>query len=139
MSNPVTVLGVQKEMGGLKESMAAWRRNNVEVSNALLNITEGKDKDEVRQSYVFQPYPTALYRPDKMEFANSSQEKANLIQRGFRPEPYPKPQIEVLDPAVEKKALQDKNNELQGQIIRQQDALSKMMERLEALEKAKRA
>ena len=139
MSNPVTVVGMQKEMGGLKESMAAWRRNTVEVSDALLNITEGKDKDDARQPYAFQGYPTALYRPDKMEFANSSQEKAELIRRGFRPEPYPKPQIEVLDPAIEKKALRDKNDELQGQIIRQQDALSKMMERLEALEKSKRA
>jgi hypothetical protein len=48
---------------------------------------------------------------------------------GWREEPYPRPQIAVLDPATEKKNLMDTNQQLQAQLIR-------MQERLEAIESA---
>jgi uncharacterized protein YPO0396 len=50
-------------------------------------------------------------------------------------EPYLKPQVAVLDPAVEKKAMLEKNQELEGKLVAANDTLSKVLERLAALEK----
>ena len=53
---------------------------------------------------------------------------------GYRAEPYLKPQIAVLDPAVEKAALLAKNQELEGKVTAANDLIQRMEARLSALE-----
>jgi hypothetical protein len=62
--------------------------------------------------------------------------KAALTQaqrEGFRLESYLKPQIAVLDPALEKAALIAKNAEFEGKIVAQADELLKLREAVEKL------
>lgn len=136
MSNNVSVMGVQKDTGDpLKASLAAFRKHHSGVSDALLNITEGLDPDDPRAAVQFQPWPTMLYHADgRFEPAADKSELGELQKRGFRREPYPKPQVQVLDPATEKKALLQQNQQLQGQITSQSDIIEKLAARLEALE-----
>lgn len=55
----------------------------------------------------------------------------DALERGYRDEPYPKPQIAVMDPAVEKAELRRQNAELQGQINAMQDRMDKWMAALQ--------
>ena len=61
---------------------------------------------------------------------------ATAQKEGWRAEPYLKPQIAVLDPAVEKAAMVAKNQQLEGQLVQANDTLRKLEERLAKLEKA---
>lgn len=70
---------------------------------------------------------------------NNDAALAQAIQEGYRKEPYPKPQITVLDPAAEKLAAQKRADELAGQNASLQDALNKLTARMELMEKGKGA
>ena len=125
-------------MGGLKESLAKFRKHHHDVGDALLNISgvgtpngESVDQDEPRPTYVHQDYPRTMYHADlRQETVQDATEQKALEAQGFRTKPYARPQIAVHDPATEKKELVDRNRELQGTI-------SQLLERLEALEKRK--
>ena len=136
----VTVMGVMKDRGkdaGLKESIAAWRKHSRGVGDALLNITEGVDKDEDRPPTPLQSFPTIRYTADgRSEIAANEKELKDLEKRGFS-KPFPKIQVAVLPPEVEKKALMDANDQLRGQLAQQALLMQQMMERLDAMERAK--
>lgn len=143
MSGTVTVAGLSDAgMGGLKESLARFHKHHQEVGAALLNISgigtatgEPVDKDEPRPAYEHQPWPRMVYHQDGREvIVNGRGELADSVKRGFREEPYVKAKVAVGDPAAEKQALIERNTELEGKLNAQNDMLSKLMARLEALE-----
>lgn len=153
----VTVAGLMTNdgMGGLKESVAKFRAHHKEVGDALLNISgidtltgEPTDKDEPRPAYQRQEFPKMVYHAEKGELIVEDVDDVggkmglrSALKAGYRREPYPKPIVVVNDPATEKKALMDHNQQLQGQITSQNDVIerqNKLMEsmavRLSALE-----
>lgn len=141
--SPVNVVGLPNDgMGGLKESLSAFRKHHQQVGDALLNIsgigtaTGGPvDKDEPRPKFEGTPYPRMLYHADGREaIAGTPAEAKALEKASFRADPYPKPQVPVGDPRQEKKELLDRNRELAGQVSVLTETLQKMAERLEALE-----
>lgn len=146
MSAQITVSGIDRPHGGLKEALAKTRRHFTEVGDALLNVSgigtaTGKpvDADDVRPAYHYQEWPKMIYHADgREEIAVSPIEWAKLKERGFREEPYIKPQVEVLDPASEKKVLMVERDQLRAQLNTQNDLLVRMAERLEALESDKK-
>lgn len=145
MSGAVHVMGVPNQgMGGLKETLKRFTDHHHETGEVLCAISGvgmpggiPGDKDDPRPAYQFQPWPTMVYHADgRFEPARNKEELAAWITKGFRREPYPKIQIEVLDPATEKKALKDENNQLRAQMARQADLMEKMIKRMEAYEQA---
>jgi hypothetical protein len=132
-------------MGGLRESVGTFRKHHREVADALLNLsgvdtpTGGPvDKDEIRQPYVHQDWPMMVYHANGDErIVRNKQELKEALDENFRKDPYPRPQIAVLDPATEKKMVQDENRELRAQLARQAETQEKLLARLEALEKGK--
>lgn len=134
--------------GGLKESLGATRKHFREVGDALLNISgtgtvDGLpvDKDEPRPTYDprANQWPMAAYHADgRFETAETPDQLQEFIQKGFRREPYPKAQVALNDPATEKKELQRKLTEKDGQIASLQDLFEKALQRLDALEAKKK-
>lgn len=129
----VTVMGGVTAEGGLKEAIAVQRRHNALVADSLLNISgvgtvtgAPVHKDDPRPVYVHQEYPKMLYKPTDEKVVLHEQEELDAVSAGWREKPYPKVQIAVLDPATEKKALLDTNNQLQAQMIRMQEQMDKM-------------
>lgn len=137
-SMSVLTTGLPKDMGGHKKSQAEFALHNKRVGDALMNLEEGRDEDDPRPAYVYQPYPKMLFHHEKGEIivANKDEQKIKESE-GWRTTPYEKPRVVVLDPAIEKKALMDENRELKGQIVHQTDLLSRLEARLESLEKKK--
>lgn len=136
MAGEVSVMGVPREMGDLKESMGAFRKHHAAVGLALMNVQEGRDKDDDRAPYKFQAWPTMLHHPDgRDEAAQDERERAALLKRGFRAEPYLKPQVAVLDPATEKKTLLDQNQQFQAQLTIMADQQAKLLAQLEELKR----
>ena len=141
----VTVMGGVHTEGGLKEAQAVQRRHNAEVADALLNISgvgtangQPVHKDDIRKPYVHQDFPMMLYKETEEKVVLHEAEKKQALAEGWRVEPFPKVQIAVLDPAMEKKNLLDTNNQLQAQLVRQQELMEKMAARLESLEGRKK-
>lgn len=129
-------MGVPREMGGLQESVVAFRKHHKEVGDALLNVTEGKDKDEDRPAYVRQPFPKMIYHPEKGELIVENDADLKLaLKGGYRLEPYPKPQVALEDPKVEKLALEAKLKQKDGEIASLADLVQRLSSRLDALEK----
>ena len=145
MPASVTVMGLtERPMGGLKESMAVFTKHHKEVGDALLNISgigtvDGQmaDKDEPRLLYNPNDHrwPTRVHHSDGRE--QDVADKAELdaaVKAGFRREPYRKPQVHVADPATEKKALMDQLADQRQQNVVLTDQLTKLADRLSALE-----
>lgn len=127
MSASIQVIGgVQNNEGGFKQSMKAFRSHHKDQGDQLLNIADGLDKDDPRAAYVHQQFPKMLYKPTDEKVVLHEQEELDAVSAGWREKPYPKVQIAVLDPATEKKALLDTNNQLQAQMIRMQEQMDKM-------------
>jgi hypothetical protein len=151
----VEVLGAGGEMNGFGDTFAATVRANKENSDILLNLADGKHKNAQRPVYdpdhADNAWPKMVYsaNPAKPELSvgkslkgvvdprdrkrieddNQAAMKAAIAQ-GFRSQPYPKPQIAVLDPAAEKMELKRKNDELQGQITTLTEQFQKLQEAL---------
>lgn len=142
----INVIGEVKDMGGLKESIAEFRKHHDEVAQALLNISgigteKGRvvDKNEPRPEYEHQDYPRMVYHPVKgEEIALYEKHEAQLVKAGYRREPYPKPQVAVADPATEKKLLLDQNQELRGQISILTESFQQLQAQLAELTAAKK-
>jgi hypothetical protein len=141
MGANVTVLGVNSGMGGLKESLTKFRKHHEEVGDALMNVSgvgtvtgDAMDKDEVRPPYVHAEWPRMYFHADgRQEVAATPADGEAFEARGFRKAPYLKPQIAVLDPATEKKALMDTNAQLQAQITRQNEVAARQQEQIDQL------
>ncbi len=144
MAANITVAGMPREMGGLKESTAAHRKHWKEVGDALLNISgigtaDGKpvDKDEPRIAYKHQSFPRMVYHAENGELVvENDTELTEALRQKYREAPYIKPQVMVEDPRIEKQRLQDSLKTKDGQINTLADKLTKALERLDALEQA---
>ncbi len=143
----VSVAGIQKDgMGGLKESIGAFRKHHQEVGDALLNISgigtatgDSVDKDEPRPEYKHQNFPRMLYHASRGErMVDDAEEQRIAIEEGYRKDHYLKPQVAVNDPQVEKKELLDRNRELGGQVTILSEVIEKLEARLTAMEKGKK-
>ncbi len=144
----VQVQDQQFGINGHEKSIAIFRRAHVENSNALLNHAEGLPVDAERPPYdpnhSDNKWPVMVHHAEKGELTVgkslvgvpdpmvrnkiiAANEKAlkDALASGYRAEPYPKPQIAVLDPAAEKAELKRKNDELQGQITALTDRVNK--------------
>lgn len=142
MSATVTIVGVAREMGGLKESLAKFRLHHQQTADVLLNISgigtpknQPLDQDDPRAPYVYQPYPKMLFHANGDEkIVADPKEQALAEKAGFRTTPYEKPRVVLEDPAAEKQALLARNKELEGKLTVQNEMLQKLAARLEALE-----
>ena len=155
----VEVIGVAGESNGYGDSMDAFRSAHENNSRIILNLAAGRKKNEPAPAfYPSHPdnaWPVMIYHPEfgekvvgqsllhldksvrgHIEGANKA-ELAQLLKAGWRMEPYQKPQIAVLDPALEKAALVAKNRELEGKIVAQADEFSKLRALVEKLLKTK--
>lgn len=131
----VQVLGVDRPVGLLKESLTAFRKHHEEVANALLNVTEGADKDDPRPAYQHRDWPKMIYHSDGREqLVTNDRELESFTLRGFRSASFPKVQVAIGDPAAEKKVLLDEIRERDGKLAVQNEMLMKALARLEALE-----
>jgi hypothetical protein len=137
---------------GHAASMRKFMEAHVADTASLLNLAEGKEVDATRPPYdpshPDNQWPIMLHHPEKGELTvgaslvgvqdtpgqpskraaiQKGNEKlvADAIARGYRKEPYAKPQIAVLDPAAEKLELKRKLDEQQGQITMLLDRINK--------------
>lgn len=127
----VEVLGVPNEGNGHGDSMDAFRDSHLANSKILVNLANGRKKNAVTPPYDPEhpdnKWPLMIYHPAKGELVVKNQEGLDeALQNGYRTAPYLKPQVAVLDPAAEKKAMLEKNQELEGLIIAQNDRLERM-------------
>lgn len=146
MALGVTVIGVQKDGGGLKRAMAEIIKHNKSVADALLNVSgigtatgEPVDEDDPREAYDPKAdknqWPKMLYHPDGRQVLSFNFIEVKDAQaKGFRLEPYIKPQVAVLDPATEKKMLLDRLNQMEAEKTQNADIASRALQRLEELE-----
>lgn len=138
----IQVFGGMQQAGGFKQAHKEHRLHNAKQGDELLQVSEGLDHNEPRAPYLHQSFPTMLYKPYPGEKGQnvvmSATEKAVAIQDGWREDPYPTLQVEVLDPATEKKNLMDTNNQLQAQLVRQSEAIQQMQAQVAELLKGKK-
>ena len=151
----VEVIGIPGESNGYGDSMDAFRGAHENTSRIILNLAAGRKKNAPAPiydpSHPDNQWPVMVYHSANGEkvigtslaglvgAARTQAERENkaalaqAIRDGYRQEPYQKPQIAVLDPAAEKQALADRNKELEGKIVAQQDLLAKLQASVEKL------
>ncbi len=133
----IQVFGGIQQAGGLKKAFKEHRDHNAKQGDELLQLADGLDHTEPRLPYVHQAYPKMLFKPDPGEkgqkIVMSATEEAVAKQDGWREEPYPQVNIQVLDAATEKANLIDTNNRLQSQIIQQADEIKAVQEQMKEL------
>jgi hypothetical protein len=144
---------------GFGESHRAFVRNHSEDSIQLLNLAEDKPKEAPRPAYdpnhPDNAWPLMLHSPKgeltigkSLKGITNQAERAAIVKanelakreavaQGYRPEPYIKPQVAVLDPAAEKANLIKRNDELDAALRAQTDVIASMKAALEELQKAK--
>jgi hypothetical protein len=133
----VRVSGVVTDVEGLPEAMKTFRQFARDTGDSLNNIAEGLKHTDDRPPYQYRPFPKAMYHPEgDISIVDDEAEMEQYKQKGYRTDPYPKPQVKVEDPATEKKLLMDRNRELEGKLAVQNDLLLKLAGRLEAIEAA---
>lgn len=148
----VEVLGAGGEINGHGDAFEAFVQANNSNATMLLNVAEGKKKNAIRAPYnpdhPDNAWPVMVYSVDpakpemtvgkslagvtdprlrKLIESDNEAEYKKAVASGYRDEPYPKPQIAVLDPAAEKLELKRKNDELQGQITALTDLVNKAL------------
>lgn len=146
----VEVLGVANEGNGHGDTMDSFRTAEISNSKVLLNLAAGRKKNAPHPHYDpahdDNAWPKMMFHPGlgertvgvslvgiTDEDARADKEKSNqkaVAQAkadGYRDEPYPKVQIALLDPAAEKKALQDKITEQDGKLVALSDMVSKLL------------
>lgn len=134
--------GVNRGMGGNKESLSAFRKNTADVSDALLNIAgigtlngQRADKDDPRPVYAHEEFPMMVYKPNQEAIVTDRKDLEEHMGRGWRKEPYIKAQVETLPPAEEKKLLMDQISKLEAERTAQTDLITKQGAMLEAMER----
>jgi hypothetical protein len=146
----VEVLGVANEGNGHGDTMDAFRQAEISNSKVLLNLAAGRKKNAVAPVYnpdhADNAWPKMMFHPGlgertvgvslvgvKDEDDRAAIEKSNLKAvaqakaDGYRDEPYPKVQIALLDPAAEKKAMQDKITDQDGKLVALAEMVSKLL------------
>lgn len=153
----VETIGMGGETNGYGDSMDAFRSAHEQNTRALLNLAAKRPKNApippYNPSHPDNQWPVMVFHPEKGELTvgknltgltgvvrkdvetTNKADLAMALKMGYRDEPYQKPQITLLDPAVEKAAMLAKHRELEGTIVAQQDYMSKLEARLAALEK----
>lgn len=154
----VQVLGERIGENGHEDSYAAFLDSHVANTNALLNLAEDKPKNAARPPYnpshPDNQWPLMVHHAAKGELTIGQTlkglidpgerkrlqglnevAKKEALAMGYRLEPYVKPQVAVLDPAIEKAALQKRVQEQDGQVASLTDTLTKALARLDELEK----
>lgn len=146
MALGVTVIGMQRDGGGLKKALAEVTRYNKIVSDAVLNVSgidtatgQPVDEDEPRAAYDptadRNQWPKMVYHLDGREATVFNFKEVKEAEgKGYRTEPYLKPQVAVVDPATEKKLLLDRLNQLEAEKTQNADIAFRAMQRLEGLE-----
>jgi len=151
----VEVIGVPGESNGYGDSMDAFRNSHRDNSRIILNLAAGRKKNDppipYNSAHPDNAWPKMVYHAERGEKtigtnlaglsagAKASTERDNKaalaqsVKDGYRSEPYPKPQIAVLDPAIEKAQLKAKNEALEGMIVSQADDLAKLRASVEKL------
>lgn len=134
----VQVGGGNVEIDGYAATMGNFRKSHDGNSAALINLIHGRRADLPLPAYdpdhADHQFPLMIYSPNgekvvgqslkgltgQARVAAAEQNEAELtaaLKAGYRRAPYAKPQVAVLDPAVEKQALVDRNKELEGKIV----------------------
>ena len=146
-ANMSVVGGLRQNVDPLKESHTAWKKNNEDMADGVLNIagvgTPGGvplSKDDPRTPYVRdhrskeQEWPKMLFHADGRNVTvNGKDDLEEATNKGFRLLPYPKVQVAVENPAQEKKELMATNRNLQGQIVSQQEQIDVQAKQMEEL------
>ena len=140
----ISVAGLMtgRKVGGLKQSMKEFREHHAKTADALLNVSgvgtvtgEPVDEEDARMEYVHEAWPSMVYHAAKGEaVAFNRKELDELLRSGYRDTPYPKPQIAIYDPHVEKQKLVDSLQKKDGEIAQLNDVLQKALARLDSLE-----
>ncbi len=157
----VEILGNGGEVNGYGDSMEAFRNADRMNANALLNHMERKPKNAFRPEYdprhPDNQWPVMLYHAEHGEkvvgvnlkglegFMREDAEKRNkealkkMLSDEWQYEQFMKPRVAVLDPAIEKAALIARAQHAEGQVVALNHAFIKLEERLNSLEKTKKA
>lgn len=159
----VTSYGEINDGRGHQKSHAAFKKAHEENTNALINLAEGKPGDEPRPAYdpshPDNHWPIMIHHPERGELTigktlkgitdpalrreiledNHTSKKNAIKNLGYRLEPYVKPQIAVLDPAVEKAAMIKERDEMRGQITALSDMVSKLVASQQSAKQSKAA
>ena len=144
---------------GHADSMEAFITSHNQNSTALLNLAEGKPAKAARPAYdpahPDNAWPLMLHsskgeitigkslkgvtnQAERAAIAKANElAKREAMALGYRPEPFVKPQVAVLDPATEKANMQKRNDELQAALMAQGDQMAKLQASIEELQKAK--
>jgi hypothetical protein len=148
---PVQAFGQQFSGDGHGDALAAFVASHEVNSVGLLNLSEGKKTTDPRPPYdpthPDNQWPVMLHHQALGELtvgkslkgvtiaaerkrivAENTAAVDAAIERGYRHEPYIKPQVMVLSPEQEKLALLKRNQDLEGQINAQADQLRKLTE-----------
>jgi hypothetical protein len=146
----VEVLGVANEGNGHGDTMDAFRQAEISNSKVLLNLAAGRKKNAIAPVYnpghADNAWPKMMFHPGlgerivgvtlvgvTDEDARAAVEKSNSAAvakakaDGYRETPYPKVQIALLDPAAEKKAMQDKITDQDGKLVALNEKLEKLL------------
>jgi hypothetical protein len=146
----VEVLGVANEGNGHGDTMDSFRQAEIANSRILINLANGRKKNAPTPAYdpdhPDNASPKMMFHPglgerivgvslvgltdeDERTARERSNQKAVAQAKadGYREAPYPKVQIALLDPAAEKKALQDKLTEQSGQITALSEQVNKLL------------
>ena len=130
--------GVPKDMPGQKRALKEFVQHNARVGDALMNLEDGLDEDDPRPAIGYVPFPKMIFHAkDGEKIVNTPEELKTAKAEGWREQPYEKPRVVVLDPAVEKAALIKENQELKASQTILTDQMSQLMNRLDAIEKKK--
>jgi hypothetical protein len=146
----VEVLGVANEGNGHGDTMDTFRQAEISNSKVLLNLAAGRKKNAIAPVYnpdhADNAWPKMLFHPglgertvgvtlvgktdeDERAAVEKSNQKAvaQAKAEGYRELPYPKVQIALLDPAAEKKALQDKITDQEGKLVALSETVNKLL------------
>ena len=137
---------------GLTEAHSEWRKEMAEQGDSLLNISGigtktgvPVHKDSPRPAYRHQEYPRAMHHPRMVADpehgtaeAGSKEQEDELIEQGYRREPYARVQVAFEDPKFEKIQLQKQLKERDGQIATLSDQLGRLEKIVDGLSKSKK-
>jgi hypothetical protein len=146
----VEVLGVANEGNGHGDTMDSFRQAEISNSKVLLNLAAGRKKNAIAPVYdpdhADNAWPKMLFHPglgertvgkslvgttDEDERADIEKSNLKAVAQakvdGYRDAPYPKVQIALLDPAAEKKAMQDKIADQDGKLVALNEKFEKLL------------
>lgn len=147
----VEVLGVANEGNGHGDTMDLFRSSEIANSKVLLNLAAGRKKNAPQPVYdpdhADNAWPKMMFHPalpersvgaslvgvtdedDRTAIEKANKKAVDVAKAdGYRDAPYAKVQIALLDPAAEKKAMQDKLTEQSGQITMLAEQLAKLLD-----------